>query len=121
MELAKKRNWIRMICHIPIPDENNSANPAHNLRTCVKEWQEKNGDTISTKVPNLSTDFPSEWSEMQSGAIYEYELILYFSSADLTNLQRRNEMDTKYSSLVTEKIAEFRSKLKFWGFNRDVP
>lgn len=118
LDTNRKLTKARVIFHIEIPDELN--NDSTNYRTAVLEWQ--GGGTISSKVPNLDTEFASEYAAMQTGEIYEYEDTVTFSSADLTNVQKRNEIDDWYTDLsnnfVNDKVKKI---LKFWGMNRDVP
>ena len=64
--------------HIPVPDENNSAGVS--LRLAVKyKYQYNKVDNFSL-VPNLEIDFPTEYSDIQNGIIYEkfesYQLAL---------------------------------------------
>ena len=115
----KKLKNANTIFHIQIPDENNSANPAHNLRTCVHEYQ--GGGTIESSVPNLDTEFSSEYSDLQTGALYEWNETVIFSNANLTNSQKRDEIDARYTELSTTVVDYFRKILKYWGMNRDVP
>lgn len=114
---AEKLTWAQVVFHLPVPDELN--NDSTNYRTAVYEWQ--GGGTITSAVPNLETEFASEYADLQTGTILEVVKKVEFSSADLTNLQKRGEIDAKYTDLATNYINDYIKKiLKFWGMDRNV-
>lgn len=118
LDTNKKQTKARVIFHIEIPDELN--NDSTNYRTAVYEWQ--GGGTITSAVPNLETEFAAEYAAMQTGEIYEREKTVEFTSADLSNGQKRGEVDAEYTELSNNFVNDVvKKRLKFWGMNRDVP
>jgi hypothetical protein len=110
--------WIQVAFHIPIPDEDNSASPKHNLRDCIVEHFQQKGVTITSVVPDIDA---GELSELQSGALVEVYEQFKFSSANISDPQKRNEIRARYTELTTTKVDELRSQYKFWGYAENVP
>jgi len=105
--------------HIPVPDENNSANV--NLRLAVKYKYQYNKTDNFSSVPNLEIDFPTEYSDIQNGIIYEKFESYQFSNANLTLPQKRNEIDNKYTEYATSIVDYLREILKYYRLDRNVP
>jgi len=105
--------------HIPVPDENNSAGVS--LRLAVKyKYQHNKTDNFSS-VPNLETDFPTEYSNIQNGVIFEKFESYQFSNANLTLPQKRSEIDNKYTEYTTSIVDDLRKTLKYYRLDRNVP
>ena len=121
LEMDKKKTYAIVAYHIPIPDWSNKAEPtSHSLRTALVEYLTQGGASITTQVPNLTTEFASEWSDIQSGIIYEYVVQTNFKSADWDDTQRFNKMDSKYSTYETRIKNRWKKILRLWGSNKDV-
>lgn len=110
----------RIAFHISVPDENNGIGV--NLRTALKQMLDGLNPTerVISQVSWLETDFATEYTAIQNGEIYEHIVVVRYS-ANLTLLQKRNKMDNRYTALASAIPDRIRSKLMFWGFNRDVP
>ena len=110
---SSRRDTVRIAFHIAIPDENNAA--GINLQTAASQYL---SETI-TIIPWLQSAFPTEYTQIQNGEIYEYvENIQY--NANGTDIQKRNKIDARYTFMISIIQDRLREKLKFWGLNRDV-
>ena len=122
--MNRKRTEATVVYHIPIPDEdnhaqNNSGNNFHNLRDALVEYLTQGGATITTMVPNLETEFASEWSDIQSGAIYEYSETRGLNG-NFDDSQRFSKWDDRYNTLETRWQRRWRRMLRLWGSDKDV-
>ena len=121
LETAVKDCWSQVVFHIAVPNENNDA--AVNLQEAMKQAmaaeRAKTGDPVS-RVPWLENDFPAEHTQIENGEIYEHFVTVEYS-ANLTMLQKRNIMDARYTTFASAIPNKIRSRLRFWGFDRDVP
>jgi hypothetical protein len=118
----KKLHKLTVVFHIPIPDEdinNGGDGPAVNLRTAVFEYKHNHG-VVPSQVYDLETKDPTEYAQLQSGALLEHVETFIFSSADITTLEKRAELDTRYNYLATTGLDELKNKLKYWNYQRDV-
>lgn len=113
-DLSPKEDKVKVIFHIPIPDENNSAGV--NLRTALAQYISNAGITASA-VP---WDVSSEETQILNGMLYEHSETVYVD-ANLTLVQKRNIIDARYTVLTTQAVSKIQSILKYWGLNRDVP
>ena len=105
---------VGVVFHIDIPDVNNDAGVPY--RTAVASLV--NPENISS-VPWLETDFPDEYAEIQSGAVYEISKGVRLP-ANLTPVQKRDRLDAYYNQVKSELLQEIQDRMAFWGFNRDV-
>ena len=105
---------ITVVFHISIPDQTNDANVPYREATASLVDPEN----ISA-VPWLESDFPKEYADIQSGAVYETAKSIRLI-ADLTPIQKRDRLDTYYNHIKSELLQEIQHRLSFWGFNRDV-
>ena len=121
LDKAVNGKTCRAAIHLAIPDENNLAGV--NYRTAIVE---RFGE-ITSVVPNHVTEFPSDDAALKSGAQYETVIMKRFTSRNLTNNQRRQQIrveviqmkidiQTEGSDLYDEII----EPLKWWGYHEDV-
>lgn len=116
LEMTSKEHKVKVAFHIVVPDEDNSATPtAVNLQDAVGQYLT---GTV-TVVPWLETDFATEYAQIESGEVYEKVEIVEFD-ANLTNLEKRGIIDTRYTALAGSIPDIIRARFKFWGSNRDV-
>jgi hypothetical protein len=124
LNMNRKRSQATVVYHIPIPDEDNKAentagdNP-HSYRTCLVEWLTRGGQAITTKVPNLETEFASEWADIQAGAIYEFEETNGLN-ANFTDAERFNKWNDRYTTLATREFNRLKKKMRLWGSDKNV-
>ena len=111
--MAPKEHKVNVVFHIPIPNENNSANV--NLRTALAQYISDAGKTESA-VP---WDIGSEEAQILAGEIYEHRETVDVD-AKLTVAQKRDLVDARYTALSTQVVNKVRSILKFWGMDRNV-
>ena len=117
LQTTKKLTKAQVVYHISIPNETNSGGT--NYRTAVYQWQGNN--TIISKVPNLDIEFPTENTAIQNGEIYELAETFTFSNANLSNSEKRDEIDSRYTYLANNYYDDvIKKKLKFWGMDRDI-
>ena len=122
---AVDNKTARVVVHLPIPNENNIAGV--NRRTALVEKLTQNGETIVSQVPNHAIDFPADETLLQYGGLYEKAITFRFSSLELTNLGRRDEirahvaqMKADIVSAGTDLYNEVIEPLQWWGYNENV-
>lgn len=112
LESNEKDNQVRIVFHIPVPDENNIADVS--LRTALSQWRLNPGSAVPWQQSG------TEFEAIQNGEIYEYVISQRYKP-DLTNAQKQTAIDNKYNNLKTKIANRLRKILKYWGINRDVP
>lgn len=105
---------ISLIFHIPIPDQNNNANVSYRIAIASLV----NAENVSS-VPWLEADFPAEYADIQTGAVYEVSRMLRLP-AEWTPVQKRDRIDAYYNVLKGELLAKIQQRMSFWELNRDV-
>lgn len=115
LESSNKQNYVKAIFHIAVPDEDNSAGV--NLQTAIAQWKSEQVEV--TDVPWLQVDFATEYTAIQNGEIYELSETVEFD-ANLSVVQKRGEIDDRYTALFTNVPDIIRNRFQFWGLNRDV-
>ncbi len=110
----------RVVFHIPIPVENNSASVA--LRTAVGEYIKPRLEdgTFGTFKSIYQGILTAEETQLQNGELYEHVNSVKFLALD-TNAQKQTKIDNKFTALSTSVLTKIRARLKFWGLDRDVP
>lgn len=109
MDLNNKLDQARVAFHIVVPDEANAASV--NLRTAV--FQHLAPTSI---VPFILS---AEQTQIEAGAIYEHVINVEFN-ANLTVVEKRDIIDSKFTALNSTIPDIIRDRYKFWGLNRDV-
>jgi len=107
-----KEDKVRVAFHFVVPDELNSASV--NLRECVSQFISQ-----ITIVPWLEADFPTEYTQIGNGEVYEHSLAVQVN-ANLSVLEKRTILDNKFNQLNTVIPDLIRGRFRFWGLNRDV-
>ncbi len=133
---------VNIAVHLPILAGENTAGQALGgesvtYQDAIKATlpQDADGTPVPTRVPDLLTKNPPEHAELLSGAKKEVSLNFRFSSIDLTNLERRTEIENGNANkdmigvvqMVTDiaipgtdlwnKVLE---PLEWWGYHRDI-
>lgn len=109
-----ERKIVNCIFHIPIPIGDNSAS----ITWAAAVVREQGGaDAISSNLPDISSE---ELSALKAGNLYERQLTVRFSSKDLTNPQRLDEIRAAFTAEKTAIQAEKQITLDFIGYEGDV-
>jgi len=109
LELNDKQDRARVAFHITTPTENNSQGVALNFAISQHLAPE-------TVVPWL---VDPELTQIQNGEVFEHIETVKFD-ANLTELQKRSEIDTRFNALNTKIPDIIRTRYRFWGMDRDV-
>lgn len=112
LSMHEKGNKIDVVFHLPIPDEDNAMNV--NYRTAVSQWK----PFTESKVPWITSG--TEFDALGAGELYEHKETITLDG-NMTNLEKRGEIDNRFTSLSATVVDKVKSQLKFWGLNRDVP
>jgi len=100
--------------HIPIPATNNIVGVS---------WQDAlvlslgGTEVITSVLPDIT---PEELSALKAGSIYEKVATVRFSSLNLTNAQRLDEVEAAYTNAKTSILSEKQVTLNFYGKSGDV-
>lgn len=105
---------ISIAVHTPIPDVNNEASISYRVALQQSE------PFTESAVYGLQADDPDEWDDLVAGAVHEKRETVKFTSTNLTNNQRRTEVETKVAGFQNAVIAEKQITLAFWGYQGDV-
>lgn len=99
------------VFHVPIPTGTNSAGVA--WRDAVVADQ--GGSDAITSV--LSTIDQTELTQLKAGALVEFVQTVRFSSINLTNAQRLQQIKDEYNETKTEFVANKQIELAFFGWS----
>lgn len=106
-------NWYQMVCHIPVPNENNAV--GFNLRTALTQFLGTLEET--SIVPFID---PAEVVQLQNGELFELP-VEFATNPNESVADARAKMDVKFTQLSITVVNRIRERLKYWGYNRDVP
>lgn len=109
LEVGLAGDQARVVFHIPVPNENNSA--GMNLREALIQFR-----SFSTKVPFIN---PNEENLIINGEIFELIESVTFDP-ELTNAQKNQIIKDRAIVLLQTFPDKIRSILEFWGFNGTV-
>lgn len=100
----------RVAFHFAVPNETNAANVQ--LSTALVQYL-----APSTDVPFLAQP---ESDAIAAGTVYEHVETVQFD-ANANNAAKRAVLDNRWSALNSKIPDQLRTRLKFWGTERDVP
>lgn len=106
------KNFI-VVFHIPVPDQDNEVGV--NLRTALSEMR----GTVPSRVPANRLG-AGEQAALDAGELYEH-FWTYRARAGMTLIERRDELDTKFTALSGNIVGILMDVLAYWGYSRDVP
>jgi len=109
-----KLKSVSCVFHIPIPATDNIVGVSWQAALVLSLG---GADAISSVLTDIT---PEEESAMKAGSIYERQTTFTFSSINLTNTQRLDEVKAKYSEMETDVLAEKQVTLNFYGKAGDV-
>lgn len=101
---------IQAIYHVPTPAGTNEAGVS--WKDCVCECPEYPKETSA----HQKDDLPG----IKAGEIVEYQETYQFSAPDLTDAEKKAELDARYLVVKDRVQAEIQKKLKYYGAEKDV-
>jgi hypothetical protein len=107
---------ISAVFHIPIPAAGSNAAGVQWRNAIVLE--QKGAVNITSVLPELSGQ--AEEVSMKAGIVYERLVRVRFSSTNLTDTQRKQEVENKFNIVKAAIIAEKQKTLSWIGFAGDV-
>jgi len=140
LEKSADNRYVTIAVHLPIPSSQNVAGVALSDATltyqrAMKEKLERDdkqqgGDgTITSQVPDIGAELTS----LQSGALFEKVFQFRFDSTDLTNAQRKTQIEggnvnergitqmmADISDSTSDLYQEIIAPLVWWGYKADV-
>ena len=121
LEQQSSKDHIRVVFHFDVPPA--ATNEANVLYTDIVKARED----LNSVLPNLQTDFPQEFSDMQDGKRIERDITIQLSANDLTPAQKRAEIENGnalywegYNVYKTKLFAELQVKWEWYGFADDI-
>ncbi len=111
LDCSHRKDEVRVAYHIPVPAETNMAEKT--LASCLTETE---GFTGASAVPGLE---PTEAAQIAGGEVCEHVFTVKFS-ANLTDNQKRLEVEMVYSDLLAVVQSRIREKFRFWGFSGSI-
>ena len=109
LEVNDKQDRARVAFHISVPDESNAQSVA--LKDCIKQHL--------SPVVDIPWLIDPELTQIQNGEVYEHIETVEFD-ANLTALQKRGEIDARYTVLNSNIPNIIRNRYEFWGMDRDI-
>jgi len=109
-----KRKSVQVVFHVPIPTGTNAANIS---------WQNAvladlgGADNINSILSDI--DAP-ELAALKSGALIEVRVTAKFSSINLTDAQRLNEIKAEFAKVQIAIASEKQITLAFIGMEGDI-
>jgi len=121
LEQHDTKDHIRVVFHFTVPTS--ATNEAGKLYTDIVKMSED----LNSVLPNLQTDFPDEYNDMQDGKRIERDMVIKLSRNDLTPAQKKNEIENGgdlswdgYSAYKTQLFDELQVKWEWYGYDSDI-
>jgi len=116
LEQNRASRKLNVVFHIPVPVENNDANPAVSLRAALAESikPRKDDGTYGVFQSVLTTISPSELVQLQNGELLEVVSTISYLAGQ-GNVAKRQKVSDRYDAMVINKIAGLRAKFKLYG------
>lgn len=110
-----KQKAARVVFHVPVPATGtNEAGVAWRDAVVAEQGGSANIDSV---LPSISAE---EDTQLKAGEIIELTQTVRFSSINLTDGQRKTEIEQAFSALESSLIAEKQVTLKWIGYEGDV-
>lgn len=114
---GQKRKSVNVVFHIPVPGAGTNQAGLSWRDAVVREQ----GGSVNI-VSVLGTDIdPTEDTQLKAGELVEHQVIVRFSSINLTNAQRKAEIEGHYATSKNDLIAEKQITLEWIGFSANTP
>lgn len=111
----EKNRSISVVFHIPIPAT--GVNEAgFSWRNAIVKEQGGSANIISS-LPDISK---VEDTALKAGEIFEKQTIVRFSSVNLSNAQRKIQIETMFDKIKTDLVAEKQITLQWIGYSADA-
>ena len=120
LEQTTDKNHIRVVFHFEVPLA--VKNEADILYTEIVKMSED----LNSVLPNLQTDFPQEYSDMQDGKRVERDKTIQLSTNELTPAQKKAEIENGniywdgYNAYKTKLFDELQTKWEWYGFDANM-
>ena len=118
LKTAIDKKTVRLVVHVDVPSQNNAA--GYNCRTALIESM-GGAANIASEVPGLDD------AALKNGSKLEYGEEYRFSSLELTNIQRRDEVEARVAEIVTnlqteqdEVLQPVLDGLIYWQYTNTV-
>lgn len=111
---TEDQKTAKVIFHFPTPNGNNDASISWQ-----NAWLRSNNGVVTTVLADAYID-PAEKTNIEAGSVIEHVDVVRFSSLNLTNAERRTEIENKYNTVKSEYYARLQVELTFIGFEGTV-
>lgn len=122
LELNEKGDTARVVFHVPTPAGTNAAGKT--FSSALKEYLEARvpqGEVrIISQVPWLEAEHSTEYADITNGIIYEHMETVEFA-INLSDAEKAAIVDERWTHLAGFIPGRIRERLRFWGYDRDVP
>ena len=115
-QMQENKKMVKIVFHIPIPG--GGTNQAGISWQAAVVLDQGGQDAIETVLPEIQGT--AEETSMKAGELVEVQEWLRFSSTNLTNAQRKAEIEARYMELAADLIVEKQITLSFIGLADDV-
>lgn len=105
---------VRVVYHINVPSELNAANV--DLSSALVQYLTQDGASITSACPDTNA---TELASLQGGTKYEHIETITFDG-NLSDVDKRTEVENRYTFISTKGVAYLRKTLKFWGYSGDA-
>lgn len=111
----KNKKNIQVLFHIPIPSTGTNEAGISWRNAVVRE--QGGADAIDSQLIDISA---AELSALKAGEIIEKITTVHFTSVNLTNAQRKAEIEATFNALTSSIIVEKQISLEWIGYAGDV-
>jgi len=120
LEQSADKKTVRVALHYAIPaDSQNQVNQNHRDLLAIARKDAESG-TVKSRVPYLSDEFSAELAKMQTGEIIEEVMTVRFSSLNLSNAQKKAEIEAAWESKRAEVFDRLQTQLEYYHYDNDV-
>jgi len=120
LEQSDSKDFVRVVFHFDVPLS--ATNEANILYTDIVKISED----LNSQIPNLQTNFPQEYQDMQDGKRIERDIQLQLSTNDLTPAEKTAEIEggniywEGYNGYKTKLFNELIIKWEWYGYNQNM-
>ncbi len=114
-EISEDYKTVNVVFHIPVLTGNNAVGLAWQVVLVRHLGGASNINSILPEVTGTA-----EETSMKTGAIIEKSTTVRFSSLNLTNTQRLNEVIAAYNTVKAQEISDKQIILNFYGKTGDI-
>ena len=109
-------NTYQVVFHVAIPNTSNAVGT--NWRTAVMQYRRLPDGTLpKSMVPFITAP---EQTQLDNGELVEDEQVLSTNPGQ-TLVNKRDALDALYTVRQSSILAKWQDRLRYWGYNRDVP